>query len=49
LFRLSMFQSRVLRKIFDPKKEAYTRKCRKLRDKNLHDFCTSSNIIRVVK
>jgi hypothetical protein len=44
-----MFQNRVLRKIFDPKGVACTRKCRKLRNKDLHAFCLSSDVIRVSK
>jgi hypothetical protein len=44
-----MFQNRVPRKICDPKREAYTNKCKKLRNKDLRDFCTSSDIIRAMK
>jgi hypothetical protein len=44
LFLLKVFENRVLRRIFGPKRDEVTREWRKL-----HDLYYSSNIIRMIK
>ena len=44
-----MFENRVLRRIFRPKKDKVTRKWRKLHNEELHELYSSPNIIRVIK
>jgi hypothetical protein len=44
-----VFEHRVLRKIFGPKGDEVTGQWRRLNNKGLHDFCSSPNIIRVIK
>jgi len=44
--RLRVFESRVLRRIFGPKRDEVTGEWRKLHNEELHDLY-SSNIIRV--
>jgi hypothetical protein len=39
----------VLRRIFGPKRDEITRECRKLHNKELNDFYSSPNILRVIK
>jgi hypothetical protein len=39
----------VLRRIFGPKRDGVTGEWRKLHDEELHDFCSSPSIIRMVK
>jgi hypothetical protein len=46
--RLRIFENRVLRKIFGPKKEE-DRSWRKLHNDELHNLYSSSNIVRVIK
>jgi hypothetical protein len=36
--RLSVFENRVLRRIFEPKRDEVTGECRKLRNEELHDL-----------
>ena len=43
-----MFENRVLRRIFGPKRDEVTREWRKLRDE-LNDLYSSPNIVRVIK
>jgi hypothetical protein len=45
--RLRVFQNRVLRKIFGPRRDEVTVECRKLRDEELNDLYSSPSIIRV--
>jgi hypothetical protein len=45
--RLRVFENRVLRRIFGPKREDGTR--RKLHNDELHDLYSSPNIVRVIK
>jgi hypothetical protein len=47
--RLNMFENRVLRKIFGPKREEVKEEWRKLHNEELNDLNPSSNIVRVVK
>jgi hypothetical protein len=47
--RLRMFENRVLRKIFGPKRDEVTRKWRKLHNEELNGLYCSSNIVRVIK
>ena len=46
--RLRLFENRVLRKIFGPKRGEIG-ELRKLRNEELHDMYSSPNIIRVIK
>jgi len=47
--RLRMFENRVLRSIFGPKRDEVTRKWRKLCNEELSDLYSSSNIVWVIK
>jgi hypothetical protein len=47
--RLRVFENRVLRRIFGPKKDEVTREWRKLHSEELHNLYSSPNIIRQVK
>jgi hypothetical protein len=47
--RLRVFESRVLGRIFGPKKEEVTGEWRKLQNEELNDLSSSSNIFRVIK
>jgi hypothetical protein len=47
--RLRVFENRVLRKIFRPKRDEVTGEWRKLRNEELNDLYCSSNIVRVIK
>ena len=47
--RLRVFENRVLRRIFRPKKDEVPRKCGKLRNEELNDLHCSTNIVRVIK
>ena len=44
-----MFENRVLRRIFGPKRDEVTREWRKLHSKELNDMYSSPNIIWVIK
>jgi hypothetical protein len=44
-----VFENRVLRRIFGPKRDEVTGEWRKLLNKELHDLCSSSSIIRIIK
>ena len=44
-----MFENRVLRRIFGPKRDEVTGEWRKLHDGELNDLYCSPNIIRVIK
>jgi hypothetical protein len=46
---LSVFENRVLRRIFGPKRDEVTGEWRKLHNEELNDLCSSPNIIRVIK
>jgi hypothetical protein len=44
-----MFENRVLRRIFGPKKDEVTGNWRKLHNEELHNLYSSPNIIRMIK
>jgi hypothetical protein len=44
-----VFENRVLRRIFGPKRDEVTGKWRKLHNEELHDLYSSPNIVRVIK
>jgi len=44
-----VFEKRVLRRIFGPRRDEVTGEWRKLHNKELNDLYSSSNIIRVIK
>jgi hypothetical protein len=47
--KLRVFESRVLRRIFGPKRDAVMGGWRKLHNEELHDLYSSSSIIRIIK
>ena len=47
--RLRMFENRVLRRIFGPKRDEVTGEWRKLQNVEHNDMYSSSNIVRVIK
>ena len=47
--RLTMFENRVLRRIFEPKRNEVTGEWRKLHNEELNDLYSSPNIVRVIK
>jgi hypothetical protein len=47
--RLRVFEDRVLRKLFGPKKDEITRVWRKLSNEELHDLYSSPTIVRIIK
>jgi hypothetical protein len=47
--RLRMFENRVLRRIFGPKRDEVTGGWRKLHNEELHNFYSLSGIIRMIK
>ena len=49
LLRKSVFENRVLRRVFGPKRDAVTGERRKLHNEELSDLYTLPNIVRVVK
>jgi hypothetical protein len=46
--RLGVFENRVLRRIFGPKRDEVTREWRKLHNRELHDLYSSPSIIRIM-
>jgi hypothetical protein len=44
-----VFENRVLRRIFGPKRDEVTGEWRKLHYKELHDLYSSPSIIRIIK
>jgi hypothetical protein len=44
-----VFENRVLRRIFGPKRDEVTRGWRKLHIEEIHNFCSSPSIIRMIK
>jgi hypothetical protein len=47
--RLRVFENRLLRRIFGPKRDEVTRKWRKLHNGELHNLYSSPDIIRQIK
>jgi hypothetical protein len=47
--RLRVFENRVLRRIFGPRKDEVTGDWRKLHNEELHNLYSSPNIIRIIK
>ena len=47
--RLRVFENRVLRRIFWPKRDGVTEEWRKLHNEELNDLYCSPNIVRVIK
>jgi hypothetical protein len=47
--RLRVFEKRVLRRIFGPKRDEVTREWRKLHNEELRDLYSSPSIIRIMK
>jgi hypothetical protein len=47
--RLRVFENRVLRRIFGPKRDKVTGEWRKLHSEELRDLYSSSSIIRIIK
>jgi len=47
--RLRVFENRVLRRIFGPRRDEVTREWRKLHNEELNDLYSSPNIVRVTK
>jgi hypothetical protein len=47
--RLRVFENRVLRRVFGPKRDEVTGEWRKLHNEELNDLYSLSNIVRVVK
>jgi hypothetical protein len=46
---LRVFENRVLRRIFRPKRDEVTGNCRKLHNEELHGLYSSPSIVRVIK
>jgi hypothetical protein len=46
---LRLFENRMLKRIFGPKRDKVTEECRKLQNKELSDLYSSANIIWVIK
>jgi len=46
---LRVFENRVLRRVFGPKRDDVTRLWRKLHNEELNDLYSSPNIVRVIK
>jgi hypothetical protein len=47
--RLKVFENRVLRRIFGPKRDEETGGWRKLHNEELHNLYSSPSIIRIIK
>jgi hypothetical protein len=47
--RLRVYENRVLRRVFGPKREEVVRGWKRLHNEKRHNLCASRNIIRVMK
>ena len=47
--KLRVFENRVLRRIFGPRRDEVTGEWRRLHNEELNDFYSSPNIVRVIK
>jgi hypothetical protein len=47
--RLRVFENKVLRRIFGPRRDDVTREWRRLHNEELNDLYSSPNIVRVIK
>jgi hypothetical protein len=47
--RLRVFENKVLRRIFEPKRDEVMGGWRKLHNEDLHDLCCSPSIIKIMK
>ena len=47
--RLRVFENRVMKRIFEPKRDEITREWRKLHNEELNDLYSSPNIFRMIK
>jgi hypothetical protein len=47
--KLRVFENRVSRRIFEPKRDRVTGRWRKLHNKELHNLYSSPSIIRIIK
>jgi hypothetical protein len=47
--RLKVFENRVLRRIFWPRRDDVTRKWRKLYNEELNDLYCSPNVVRAIR
>jgi hypothetical protein len=47
--RLMVFENRILRRIYGPKRDEVTREWRKLHNEELHNLYSSPDIIRQIK
>jgi hypothetical protein len=47
--RLRVFENRVLRRIFEPRRDEVTDDWKKLHNDELHNLYSSPNIIRMIK
>jgi hypothetical protein len=48
-YRLRVFENRVLRRIFRPRRDEVTGEWRKLHNEEIHDLYSSPSIIRIMK
>jgi hypothetical protein len=48
-YRLRVFESRVLRRAFGPKRDEVTGESRKLQNDELHDLYSSPSLMRIIK
>jgi hypothetical protein len=48
-YRLRLYENRVLRKMFGPRRDEVTGKWRKLHNEELRDLYSSPSIIRIIK
>jgi hypothetical protein len=46
---LGVFENKVLRRIFGPKRDEVTGGRRKLHNEELHDLCSSPSVISMIK